>query len=97
MIEAAAVRYEPMRSVRRVRSLRSSSPIRSASASYESEAELERSFIELLRGQAYEYLPITSEAQLVANLRTQLEALNGITFSDAEWDRLLHRADRRAQ
>ncbi len=54
---------------------------------YQSEADLEREFIELLRGQAYEYLPITSEAELVANLRAQLEALNGITFSDGEWSR----------
>ncbi len=54
--------------------------------SYQSEAELERELIRLLQSQAYEYLPITSEAQLVANLRTQLEALNSLTFSDAEWD-----------
>lgn len=53
---------------------------------YQSEAELEREVIRLLQSQAYEYLPMTTEAQLVANLRTQLEALNGITFSDAEWD-----------
>ncbi len=37
--------------------------------------------------QAYEYLPITSEADLVANLRAQLEALNRITFTDREWQR----------
>ena len=54
--------------------------------SYQSEAELERELIRLLESQAYEYLPITSEAQLVANLRTQLEALNSVTFSDAEWE-----------
>lgn len=54
--------------------------------SYQSEAELERELIRLLQSQAYEYLPITSEAQLVANLRAQLEALNSVTFSDAEWD-----------
>ena len=35
---------------------------------YQSEAELEREFIKLLESQAYEYLPITSEAQLKANL-----------------------------
>ncbi|MDQ8154539.1 MAG: type I restriction endonuclease subunit R, partial [Gemmatimonadota bacterium] len=29
----------------------------------------------------------TSEAALVANLRRQLEALNKVTFSDAEWER----------
>ncbi|WP_188043740.1 type I restriction endonuclease subunit R [Changpingibacter yushuensis] len=54
--------------------------------SYQSEAELERELIRLLESQAYEYLPITSEAQLVANLRSQLEALNSVVFSDAEWD-----------
>lgn len=56
-----------------------------AETAYQSEADLERELIRLLKSQAYEYLPITSEAQLVANLRSQLEALNGITFSDAEW------------
>jgi type I restriction enzyme R subunit len=53
---------------------------------YQSEADLERAFIELLQAQAYEYLPLTTEAQLIGNLRTQLEILNGIIFSDAEWD-----------
>lgn len=56
-------------------------------ATYQSEAALERGFIATLRSQAYEYLPLTSEAELIANLRVQLGALNGITFSDAEWER----------
>ncbi len=56
-------------------------------SAHQSEAELEKGFISQLRMQAYEYLPITSEAGLVANLRRQLEKLNKITFSDAEWDR----------
>ena len=63
---------------------------RQTATAYQSEADLEREFIRLLQSQAYEYLPITTEAQLVANLRTQLEALNSITFSDAEWEQLLH-------
>ncbi|HWL60377.1 MAG TPA: type I restriction endonuclease subunit R [Microbacteriaceae bacterium] len=54
---------------------------------YQSEADLERAFIRLLQAQAYEYLPIASEQQLIANLRAQLETLNAITFSDAEWER----------
>src|SRR5699024_10907667 len=58
-----------------------------AEAAYQSEAALEREFIRLLESQAYEYLPITSEAELVANLRTQLEVLNHIEFTDGEWDR----------
>jgi type I restriction enzyme R subunit len=54
-------------------------------AAYQSEAELEAEFIRILQSQAYEYLPITTEVELIANLRAQLEALNGISFSDAEW------------
>jgi len=54
---------------------------------HQSEADLEAAFIALLEGQAYEHLSIATEAELVANLRTQLEALNAITFSDTEWKR----------
>ncbi|MFN3717032.1 MAG: type I restriction endonuclease subunit R [Thiobacillus sp.] len=56
-------------------------------AAYQSEAELERAFIEQLQGQGYEHLPIRSEADLTANLRRQLEKLNKLEFSDAEWNR----------
>lgn len=56
-------------------------------AAYQSEAELEKAFIRQLQVQAYEYLPINSEADLIANLRRQLEKLNKTLFSDAEWDR----------
>jgi len=52
---------------------------------YQSEAELERAFIEQLKSQAYEYMPIASEKELVANLRKQLEKLNDFTFTDSEW------------
>ena len=55
-------------------------------AHYQSEADLERAFIKQLETQAYEYLPITSEADLVLNLRKQLEKLNDFTFTDGEWD-----------
>ncbi|PPH78464.1 MULTISPECIES: type I restriction endonuclease subunit R [unclassified Rathayibacter] len=66
------------------------SPDKCGAGSYQSEAELERELIWLLQSQAYEYLPITSEAQLVLNLRLQLEALNAIKFSDAEWDQFFN-------
>lgn len=56
-------------------------------ATYQSEAELEKSFIKQLQMQAYDYLSITSEVELLVNLRCQLERLNKITFSDAEWER----------
>ena len=61
-----------------------------AAAEYQSEAELEREFIRLLSGQGYEFLTLTDEAGLVANLRRQLETLNGIAFSDGEWERFFN-------
>ena len=56
-------------------------------ANYQSEAELESAFIKQLETQAYEYLAITSENDLVLNLRKQIEKLNNFTFSDIEWER----------
>ncbi len=53
---------------------------------YQSEADLERAFIEQLGIQAYEYVAITSEADLVLNLRKQLEKLNDFIFTDSEWE-----------
>src|SRR5690625_1392233 len=57
----------------------------SGEAAYQSEDQLEKELIRLLQSQAYEYLPITSESQLEENLRNQLEVVNRIQFSDAEW------------
>jgi type I restriction enzyme R subunit len=59
----------------------------SAGVAYQSEAQLEQDFIDILTAQAYDHLKIANESHLVTNLRAQLEALNGITFSDAEWKR----------
>ena len=61
-------------------------PDKKRASHYQSEAELERAFIEQLGAQAYEYTYITSEADLVQNLRKQLEKLNGFEFTDTEWD-----------
>lgn len=58
----------------------------STSEAYQSEAELEKEFIRLLQEQGYEYLPIHTEADLVSNLRTSLEKLNGYHFTDNEWE-----------
>lgn len=65
-------------------------PETSDSIAYQSEAALENQFIALLESQAYERLTIRSEADLIANLRTQLETLNHVTFSDSEWDRFFN-------
>lgn len=61
-------------------------PVKARSDSYESEAALEKEFIRLLCEQGYTYLPIHSEADLIANLRVRLEELNKFKFSDTEWD-----------
>ena len=60
-------------------------PVKARSDSYQSEAELEREFIRMLTEQGYEYLPIHSEAEMIANLRKKLEILNSYTFTDSEW------------
>jgi len=61
-------------------------PVKQRSDSYQSEAALEQEFIRLLSEQGYEYLPIHTEKDLIANLRTKLEELNHYHFSDTEWD-----------
>ena len=54
---------------------------------YQSEADLEQEFIRLLCELGYERLTIHKEADLIANLRTQLEKLNNYRFTDDEWKR----------
>lgn len=58
------------------------------SSAYQSEAQLEEAFVKQLCRQGYERLVVSSEEELIANLRTQLEALNRVGFSDKEWARL---------
>ncbi len=53
---------------------------------FQSEADLEKEFIRLLGEQGYEYLPIHTEADLISNLRAQLEKLNHYHFTDSEWE-----------
>jgi type I restriction enzyme, R subunit len=83
----AAAKYEPIAVSDESTVVASYTPDAPQDAGYQSEAALEDAFIQQLGHQAYRYLPLTSEAALVRNLRTQLEALNQITFSDAEWER----------
>ena len=59
-------------------------------AGYQTEGSLEREFIRDLQAQGYEYLQgLNSHDALVKNLRAQLQRLNNIVFSDAEWQRFL--------
>ena len=57
------------------------------SSKYQSEAELEKIFISTLESQGYEYLKIRNEAELISNLRKQLELLNDYSFTEGEWER----------
>lgn len=57
-------------------------------AGYQTEAQLESELIADLRNQGYEYLPnLNSPQALLDNARMQLETLNNIVFTDAEWKR----------
>ena len=62
-------------------------PEKNKSDSYQSEKALEDEFIRLLQEQSYEYIQIHKEADLISNLRKQIEKLNNYTFSNDEWNR----------
>lgn len=59
-------------------------------STYQTEADLERELVSDLRQQGYEYLNnLTTSEALLDNLKTQMETLNGVVFSEAEWLRFL--------
>ena len=59
-------------------------------AGYQTEGSLEREFIRDLQAQGYEYLQgLNGHDALIKNLRAQLQRLNNVVFSDAEWRRFL--------
>lgn len=85
MINGGTQQYEPI-AVSDESTVVSEFPLgKGRSTAYQSEAQLENEFIRQLQSQAYEYLPIKTEEELVCNLRRQIERLNDITFSDGEW------------
>ncbi len=86
MSEASARIYDPIAVSSESTVVAEYVPDAANTVAYQSEAQLERELIHVLQSQAYEYLPLHSEAQLIANLRKQLELLNQVTFSDSEWD-----------
>lgn len=60
--------------------------IREAAVVYQTEASLEKEFIQDLVNQGYEYLPeLTTPVAMFKNVRVQLERLNDVVFSDEEW------------
>lgn len=62
-------------------------PTERTAKNYQSEAELEKEFINILCNQGYEYINIHTENDLIENLRNKIQQLNNYTFSDDEWQR----------
>ncbi|TQV63151.1 MAG: type I restriction endonuclease subunit R [Sulfurovum sp.] len=59
-------------------------------SSYQSEADLENELIKDLSNQGYEFLSdVNSPPKLLANVRVQLQELNRVEFSEAEWSRFV--------
>jgi type I restriction enzyme R subunit len=57
---------------------------------YQTEAALEKEFIQDLVNQGYENpLNLNTPEAMLANVRVQLQALNNMTFSESEWRRFL--------
>ena len=66
------------------------SPEWKVAESYQSESDLERELIQDLQNQGYDYQPgLTTPEALLANVRTQLQALNAVQFTDGEWLRFV--------
>lgn len=58
--------------------------------SYQSEGDLERELIQDLVNQGYEYLPALNNPEaMLANVRVQLQTLNGVEFLEGEWKRFV--------
>ncbi|MGK7392598.1 MAG: type I restriction endonuclease subunit R [Candidatus Cyclobacteriaceae bacterium M2_1C_046] len=56
----------------------------------QSEAILEDEIVERLKCGGYEYVTIHTEANLLNNLKSQLESFNGLALSDKEFDSILN-------
>ncbi|MDK7675055.1 type I restriction endonuclease subunit R [Weeksella virosa] len=61
-----------------------------ASAGYQTEAALEKEFIQDLINQGYENPKnLTTQEAMLANVRVQLQTLNNVVFSNGEWTRFV--------
>ena len=66
------------------------SEVHEAAASYQTEAALEKEFIQDLINQGYENPSnLTTREAMLANARIQLQALNDMEFSESEWARFV--------
>lgn len=66
------------------------SELNEPTVTYQTEAALEREFIRDLVNQGYEHLPeLNTPGAMLANVRVQLQQLNGMVFTDGEWARFV--------
>lgn len=66
------------------------SEVHEAPTAYQTEAALEREFIQDLIQQGYENpVGLTSPAAMLGNVRIQLQALNSVVFTEGEWARFV--------
>ncbi len=66
------------------------SDVNEPSAAFQSEAALEKEFIQDLINQGYENpTNLNSSEAMLANVRMQLQSLNNVTFLDGEWSRFV--------
>ena len=63
------------------------SKVQNAGDSYQSESDLERELIQNLLNQGYEFISVKSPTAMLANVRDQLQRLNGVVFNESEWRR----------
>ena len=60
----------------------------------QSEQNLENELVDQLVELGYERVKVEDEASLLANLKTQLEAFNGLTLSEAEFGKVMNHLTR---
>jgi len=63
--------------------------IEQENSGYQTEADLEKELIQDLQNQGYEYIDVNTPEKMLANVRTQLQTLNDVEFSNAEWQRFV--------
>jgi type I restriction enzyme R subunit len=60
------------------------------------EQMLEDELVAQLVGQGYERVSVTDEASMLANLKAQVEAFNGVTLTTGEFTKLLHHLNKQS-
>ena len=65
---------------------------KSKKTTFQTEADLEREFIEQLQSQGYSYrTDLKTEEDLIRNLKEQIEKLNNYKFTDNEWNEFFNK------